>query len=427
MDNKITTHQMAFYVDFVNQFFKTGRIPPLSIAINANNPFRDSDDSIIDYLRDHFSKMELFKEAFSDPLHKAAYRNAIISFISEILKESEFNEDIEGAIQEQSKKIEYVYRNRLQIVKKAIDEGQICSKDFDRLIDGLSDGLNDNGIKETIDLLNSRTRNHALTEILSLIGRKPSDAGNRKAHLSYGNLYLPHSGGSDIHGITVGQSFASLLPFETALFSDNQTEDLFLHKYVDHQLQLFHHKSENGKPSRGLNNVRTKDHGPMIICMDTSGSMAGHPLDVARVVVSNIFMEAQRQRRACLLILYSEDIDVIDLTKAWENYKVRSGGGYKDFILQMPIVYGATDITGMLLEIFELWESSQDYQLADVLVISDFEIPKPSIELLSKMMYYREQGYRFFGYKIGFTNTALLPYFNEIVQHEAISGELLSQ
>ena len=408
---------MAFYVDVVNQFFRTGKIPQLSVAISANNPFRDSNDSIIDYLRDHFSKMELFKEAFSDPLHKAAYRNAIISFISEILRESEFNDDVEGAIQKQSKKIEYVYRNRLQIVKKAIDEGQISSKDLDRLIDGLGDGINDKGIKETIELLNSRKKNHALEEILLLIGRKPSNAGDRKAHLSYGNQNLPHSGGSDIRGITVGQSFSSLLPFETALFSDSQTEDVFLHKYVDHQLQLFHHKSENGKTSRGLNNVRAKGRGPMIICMDTSGSMEGHPLDVARVVVSNIFMEAQRQRRACLLILYSEDIDVIDLKNAWENYKVRLGGGYKDFILQIPIEYGATDITEMLLAIFGLWENSQYYQLADVLVISDFEIPKPSIDLLSKMMYYRGLGYRFFGYKIGSEETELSPYFNEIVRH----------
>ena len=408
---------MAYYVDFVNQFFKTGRIPPLSIAISSNNPFLDSDDSIIDYLRNHFSKMELFKEAFSDPLHKAAYRNAIISFISEILRELEFNEDVEGTIKRQSQKIEYVYKNRLQIVKKAIDEGQISSKDLDRLIDGLGDGINDKGIKETIELLNSRKKNHALEEILLLIGRKPSNAGDRKAHLSYGNQNLPHSGGSDIQGITVGQSFSSLLPFETALFSDSQTEDVFLHKYVDHQLQLFHHKSENGKTSRGLNNVRAKGRGPMIICMDTSGSMEGHPLDVARVVVSNIFMEAQRQKRACLLILYSEDIDVIDLKNAWENYKVRLGGGYKDFILQIPIEYGATDITEMLLAIFGLWENSQYYQLADVLVISDFEIPKPSIDLLSKMMYYRGLGYRFFGYKIGSEETELSPYFNEIVRH----------
>lgn len=415
MVNKI---KMAFYVDFVNQFFKTGEIPPLSLAISTNNPFRDSDDSIIEYLRDHFSKIELYKEAFSDPLHKAAYRNAIISFISEILRELEFNEDVEKAIKEQSKKIEYVYRHRLQIVKKAINEGQISSKDIDRLIDGLGDGINDNGIKETIELLNSRKKNQALEDILSLIGRKPSDTGDRKAHLSYGDQNLPHSGGSDIQGITVGQSFSSLLPFEMALFSDNHTEDIFLHKYVDHQLQLFHHKSENGRTSRGLKHVHAKGRGPMIICMDTSGSMAGKPLDVARLIVSNIFMEAQHQKRACLLILYSEDISVIDLKQAWENYKVRLGGGYKDFILQLPVEFGATDITEMLLEIFDLWENNHAYQFADVLVISDFEIPKPSSNLLSNIMYYRELGYRFYGYQIGNEDTELAPYFNEIVCHE---------
>ena len=88
--------------------------------------------------------------------------------------------------------------------------------------------------------------------------------------------------------------------------------------------------------------------------------------------------------------------------------------------MQIPIVSGATDITDMLLQIFDSWENNQVYQLADVLVVSDFEIPKPSIDLLSKMMYYRGLGYRFFGYKIGSEETDLSPYFNEIVQHEAI-------
>ena len=31
-------------------------------------------------------------------------------------------------------------------------------------------------------------------------------------------------------------------------------------------------------------------------------------------------------------------------------------------------------------------DNSHDYQFADVLVISDFEIPKPSIDLLSKVL-----------------------------------------
>ena len=63
-------------------------------------------------------------------------------------------------------------------------------------------------------------------------------------------------------------------------------------------------------------------------------------------------------------------------------------------------------------------DNSHDYQLADMLVISNFEIPKPSSNLLSNIMYYRELGYRFYGYQIGNEETELSPYFNEIVRHE---------
>ena len=80
-------------------------------------------------------------------------------------------------------------------------------------------------------------------------------------------------------------------------------------------------------------------------------------------------------------------------------------------------------MTEMLIKVFELWESPNTYQLADLLVISDFEIPIPSKDLLSQMMYYRGLGYRFFGYKIGSKDTVISPYFNEIVQHEDIYGE----
>jgi uncharacterized protein with von Willebrand factor type A (vWA) domain len=234
---------------------------------------------------------------------------------------------------------------------------------------------------------------------------------------------LPHSGGSDIQGITVGQSFASLLPFEMALFSDCQTEDIFLHKYVDRQLQLFHHKSESGKISNSKNNVRLKNRGPIIVALDTSGSMEGQPMEIAILLVSNILIDALHQKRDCLLIVFSEEIEVIDLKKKWGNFRTRSISGLGDLIQHITSFNGGTDITEMLIKVFELWESQNTYQLADLLVISDFEIPIPSKDLLSQMMYYRGLGYCFFGYKIGSKDTVISPYFNEIVQHEDIYGE----
>ena len=300
-------------------------------------------------------------------------------------------------------------------MQEAIETEEIKPEDVVKL----GEGYSEYALRSTIELLNKRKRYPSLEIILSLLGRTPSEAGDRRAGLLYGQHNLPHSGGSDIQGITVGQSFASLLPFETALFSDSQTEDIFLHKYVDHQLQLFHHKSESGKTSNCQNNIRSRNRGPMIICLDTSGSMVGQPIDIAILLLSNILIEAQYQKRDCLLIVFSEDIEVIDINKKWGNFKTRSFYGFEGFIHQITSFNGGTDISDMLIKIFELWECHPDYQLADVLVISDFEIPQPSNELLSMIMYYREQGYRFYGYQIGYEDTELSPYFDEIIRHKS--------
>ena len=406
--------KLDFYVDFINQFFKTGCIQQTSINLSADDPFLDIEDPILDYLRNHFSKIELDKEAFSDLLHKTAYRNALIYFITQLLSELKFYQETDEIIKEQARKIEYVYRKNLQVMQEALDNNEINPDDVVKL----GDGFSEYALRSTIELLNKRKRYPSLEKILSLLGRTPSEAGDRKVSLMYGQHHLPHSGGSDIQGITVGQSFASLLPFETALFSDSQTEDIFLHKYVDHQLQLFHHKSESGKLANCKNNVRSKNRGPMIICLDTSGSMEGRPMEIAILLLSNILIDALYQKRDCLLIVFSEEIEVIDLKKKWGNIRTRSLCGLGDFIQQITSFNGGTDITEMLIKVFELWEIQNNYQLADLLVISDFEIPNPSDDLLLKIMLYREQGYRFYGYQIGNGYTELSPYFNKIVRHK---------
>lgn len=413
-NNSFKPQKLDFYVDFINQFFKTGCIPQASINLSADDPFLDIEDPILDYLRDHFSNMEQDQEAFSDIIHETAYRNALIYFITELISVMRFYRNTDDVIKEQAQKIEYLYRKSLQNLQEALDNNEIDEGDVDKL----GEGFSEYALKSTIELLNKRKRYPSLERILSLLGRTPSESGDSRISLMSGQLKLPHSGGSDIQGITVGQSFASLLPFEMALFSDSQTEDIFLHKYVDHQLQLFHHKSESGKISNSKNNVRLKNHGPIILALDTSGSMEGQPMEIAILLVSNILIDALHQKRDCLLIVFSEEIEVIDLKKKWGNFRTRSISGLGEFIQQITSFNGGTDVTELLIKVFELWESQNTYQLADLLVISDFEISNPSDDLLYGIMYYRELGYRFYGYQIGNEDAELSPYFNEIVRHE---------
>ena len=227
-DKKFTPQKLDFYVDFINQFFKTGCIPEVSINLSADDPFLELEDPILDYLRNHFSKMAMNNEAFSDLLHKTAYRNALIYFVTKLLSELRFYQEVEEIINEEAEEIEYVYRKNLQIMQEAIGKKEIKPADIVKL----GEGYTQNAIKSMIDLMNRRKRFPSLEKIISLLGRTPSETGGKRASLIYGHHNLPHSGGSDIQGITVGQSFASLLPLETALFSDCQTEDIFLHKYT---------------------------------------------------------------------------------------------------------------------------------------------------------------------------------------------------
>lgn len=412
--NSFKPQKIDFYVDFVNQFFKTGCIPQTSINLNADEPFLDIEDPILDYLRNHFSKMEHDQEAFSDILHETAYRNALIYFITELISVMRFYCNTDEVIKEQAQKIEFLYRKSLQNIQEALDNNEIDEGDVDKL----GEGFSEYALRSTIKLLNKRKRYPSLERILSLLGRIPSEAGDSRVGLMFGQQKLPHSGGSDIQGITVGQMLVSLLPFEMALLSDSQTEDIFLHKYVDHQLQLFHHKSERGKISKSKNHVRLKNRGPIIVSLDTSGSMEGLPMEISILLVSNILIDALSQKRDCLLIVFSEEIEVIDLKKRWGNYRTRSLCGLGDYIHEITSFNGGTDITEMLVKVFELWETQNNYQLADLLVISDFEIPHTSHDLLLKIMLYREQGYRFYGYQIGSEDTELSSYFNEIVRHE---------
>src|SRR5690606_9820024 len=107
-------------------------------------------------------------------------------------------------------------------------------------------------------------------------------------------------------------------PSELALLADPETSILFDLKYVESRLMCFdmqgiqrvqqhHHKEE-------LRSVEeAAKQGPMVICVDTSGSMSGMPETVAKAVALFIAGKARQQKRACYLINFSTGIETLDL------------------------------------------------------------------------------------------------------------------
>ena len=111
---------------------------------------------------------------------------------------------------------------------------------------------------------------------------------------------FPAAAKSDIAGITVGDDLNSLLPSEIALLAGRETEDVFFRNFVGKRLQVFASASAGQEP------VRRQD-GPVVICLDRSGSMTGRPSDVARALAMAVTVYAKRRQRPVTILLYGND------------------------------------------------------------------------------------------------------------------------
>ena len=140
-----------------------------------------------------------------------------------------------------------------------------------------------------------------LLNLAKIIGRSGSVDFKPSGH-------FPTAAKSDITGITIGDNLSSLLPSETALLSCPATQPTFYHNYVEKRLQIFASASSGNAPV-------THQDGPVIICLDTSGSMRGEKVEIACNLTMAITIIAQRRKRDVLVVKYSDWHFLLKVTK----------------------------------------------------------------------------------------------------------------
>ena len=140
-----------------------------------------------------------------------------------------------------------------------------------------------------------------LLKLAKIIGRSGSVDFKPSGH-------FPTAAKSDITGITIGDNLSSLLPSETALLSCPATQPTFYHNYVEKRLQIFASASSGNAPV-------THQDGPVIICLDTSGSMRGEKVEIACTLTMAITIIAQRRKRDVLVVKYSDWHFLLKVTK----------------------------------------------------------------------------------------------------------------
>lgn len=88
---------------------------------------------------------------------------------------------------------------------------------------------------------------------------------------------------------------------------------------------------------------KNQNMGPMIICLDTSGSMQGLPENIAKAIVLECLKVATEQKRQCFVYSFSGPGDIAELELE------ASGQGIQKIISFLSMSFsGGTDVDGPL-------------------------------------------------------------------------------
>lgn len=237
--------------------------------------------------------------------------------------------------------------------------------------------------------------NRNLQELVRLLGR--NSRGEKREFASFSGIrkeqLVHHAVRSDIEGIALGNDLNSLLPIEYCYLSEETLRPLFMQRFVEKRLQLFNSRSQEAEASLLPERKPESSQGPFIICVDTSGSMQGRREILAKSAVLAIARLTEPTCRKCYVINFAEDIRCLLI---------------KDLKADLPLLAeflnqrfdGGTDVAPAVREALQLIRTN-GWKRSDVVLISDFEMPPPTDELLESVRQAKLRESSFYGVVFG--------------------------
>ena len=214
----------------------------------------------------------------------------------------------------------------------------------------------------------------------------------------------------EVIGLKLGKDLEYVIPSELALMADPEAAILFDLKYLESKLVCFELQGTTFQDEQHeiTTEIETKENdklGPMILCVDTSGSMSGTPENIAKAMSLYLGNKAKTENRRCFVINFSTSI---------ETFEISATKGIADLVSFLSkSFHGGTDAAPALRHALSLCQS-EDYERADVLMISDFVMESLPEALLNDIKKQREKGNQFHSLVIGnlFMENRLKTYFD---------------
>ena len=175
---------------------------------------------------------------------------------------------------------------------------------------------------------------------------------------------IPQASRSEVHGTHRSDDLMRLLPSELVHLEDDTLETLFYAHLLEKNLltyQLSGSTFINGEQTE----VQQKRTGPVVACLDTSGSMQGTPLLKAKALLLAIANILQKEDRSLHVLLFGSTGEIREFSMVGQNNAV----GLLQFLQQG--FGGGTDFETPLHHALNIIRQQPRYQKADVLMISD--------------------------------------------------------
>lgn len=228
------------------------------------------------------------------------------------------------------------------------------AKDF---INFIGQGYSYNQIKELNEdfssLVKEMKNNREISNLINKLGREYiSKEKKLKTKISRRSK-------KEVFGIHHSNELERVLTNELVNLENEELEYLFYSRYLEESLLAF---ELSGKFKE---NTNKKIRGPIIACLDTSGSMSGAPISKAKSLFLLIMKILKKENRSLYLILFGDagNIEEICITSEMETRKLlmflNKGFG------------GGTNFETPLIRAIEIIEEQWDYNKADILMITD--------------------------------------------------------
>lgn len=187
---------------------------------------------------------------------------------------------------------------------------------------------------------------------------------------------IRHAQKNEFVGIRESDDLNTLLPVEMSLLADVDTETNFYKKFAEKKLLTYDYNnllSVSENKSTEISKEKEDNKGPIILCVDTSGSMKGTPEQVAKMLSFALLKIAMKENRKCYLISFSTEISTLDLSTLPDSID-----NLIDF-LSMSFS-GGTDAAPAFEQALNLIQE-EDFRKSDILFISDFVMSEIEDEL----------------------------------------------